>query len=309
MAMPARILLIATLALLLGAGGLVYEKRILSEETRHTMEERSRQDTLGRRLREARLNHESLLRELADTRRQIADQTGQAPTAQAANNESAVETGPWLARIQTIRHLFATHPETSVPELQYLQDSDWILLTREAELDTEEHIRKSLATLRDAGKRAFTRSLESAMSAYVRSTDGQLPPNAEALGPYFDPPVDGAILPRYEILRSGNVKELPARGFVIVREKAPIDEDFDGRFGLYVSGGVFTVAGGGNNALTWISDPDGYDGMIRKAQTQFGRVNNGAKASGLEELAPYIDPPLSPEKLQKLIELERQEKR
>lgn len=304
-----RRLLIATLALLLlGTGGLVYERRRLDEETRHTAETRARQDTLSRRLREVRLNHESLLRELADTRRQLADQAGQAPTTPAAGSESAVETGPWLARLQTIRHLFATHPETSIPELQYLQDSDWILLTREAELDTEEHIRKSLAVLRDAGKQTFTRYLERATTAYVRSSDGQLPPSAEALGPYFDPPVDGAILPRYEILRSGNVRDLPTRGFVIVREKAPIDEDFDGRFGLYVFGGVFTVAGGGNNALTWISDPDGYDGMIRKAQTHFGQVNNGAKASGLEQLAPYIDPPLSPEKLQKLIELERQEK-
>jgi hypothetical protein len=276
---------------------------------RHTTEEQARQGALNRQLQAAQLNHESVLRELAALRQEIAALVAQAPTGQTAGAGSAVEAGPWLARIQTIRHLFATHPETSIPELRYLQESDWILLTREAELDTEEHIRKSLAALRDAGKRNFTRYLESAMMAYVHASGGQLPPNVEALGPYFDPPVDGAILPRYEIVRSGNVKDLPMQVFGIVREKAPIDEEFDGRFGLYLSHETFISSGGGHDARTWLPDPDGYDGMISKAREQFSRANNGAKAAGLEQLAPYINPSLPPEKLQKLIDLEQELKK
>jgi hypothetical protein len=301
-----RIFTVSVFVLLLGAGGLVYESRLLTRELRHTTEEQNRQAALSRRLHAAELNRESVLREIAALRRDIAALTAEIPTDQTAGAGSAVDTGPWLARIQTIRHLFATHPETSIPELRYLQESDWILLTREAELDTDEHIRKSLAGLRDAGKRAFTGYLQRAMTAYVQASDGQLPPNVEALAPYFDPPVDSATLPRYEMLRSGNMKDLPKDGLMIVREKAAIDEDFDGRFGLYTNGGPFTVAGGKNSARTWISDPDGYDGMIRKARAQFAQANNGAKAAGLEQLAPYIDPPLPPEKLQKLIELNRE---
>ncbi len=306
MSTPARVIAVSSALLFLGAGGLVYESRLLSQERLHTIAEQDRQAALNHQLREAGLHHESALRELIALRRDIAALNTAGPTDQTAGAENAGETGPWLARIQTIRHLFATHPETSIPELKYLQESDWLLLTREAELDTEDHIRKSLAVLRGAGKRAFTRYMQSAMTAYVQASGGMLPPNVEALGPYFDPPVDSAILPRYEILRSGNMKDLPKEGLMIVREKAAIDEDFDGRFGLYTNGGPFTVAGGGNNARTWISDPDGYDGMISKARVQFARANNGAKAAGLEQLAPYIDPPLAPEKLKQLIDLDRE---
>jgi hypothetical protein len=99
----------------------------------------------------------------------------------------------------------------------------------------------------------------------------------------------------------------------VVLEKTPIDEDFDQRHGVNAgrmadgSGwGVVPGSFGGTGPAAWIDD---YDNRVRHARADYTRDHPGAPKAGLAELAPYIDPPLDPAKLQKLINLELKPKR
>lgn len=217
-----------------------------------------------------------------------------------------IESTAWLARLRGLRNILTQRPELGIPELNLLSDREWLLAAKDAQLDTPENVRKSLAELRGLAKGKFTGYLSIALRKFLAASGGQLPLTVDGLAPYFDEPVAPAIFPRYELLRTGSVNDLPDKRVTVIREKTSVDEDYDGRYGVDANA---VRKGGGNDARAWIDDPDGYDGMIRRAQADYARANNGAKAAGVEQLAPYIYPPLSPAKLQKLVELERELKR
>jgi hypothetical protein len=268
-------------------------------------------------LQDARARHATLLAELENEKKRsagiVAARTaekalfghgaakGDASPAGTATAAIATEAKAWLARVVELRGMFARNPQFAIPELSLLTDMQWIQAARVAELDTDEQIRQSLAAVRTAAKEELNGRLASAFQRYIGATDGRLPPTLAEVLPYFVRPVDPAMLDRYELAPVGNMKDLPA-GTQAVREKAPVDEDYDSRMIVDRTG---RRGSAGNNARAWLEAPDGYSGMISRAQAGYARANNGAKGGGLEQLAPYVDPPLPPEKLRKLIELEK----
>jgi len=265
---------------------------------------RARHDALTAQLE--RLHRESAAAEEAlTTARQalVAQEKKIGENRDGSTSAIGDETNAWLARLQEVRDVMAQHPEVGIPELSLLSDREWLRIAKDAQFETPEQIRKSLAALRNAAKEQFAVRLASALGKYLRASGGQLPPTALTLAGYFTEPVDLAIFQRYEVVRTGNVSDLPDRTLSVIREKAPVDKDYDSRYG--VDGNAIQSGGGFGNARTWVNDPDGYDGMIQHARAAYARANNGAKTTSLEQLAPYINPPLSPAALRKLIDLEQ----
>lgn len=286
-------------------GGVISASRIITRQREELRELSSRHDALSLELQQLR-------RDIAATAAATREATAQEPAAGTAETGPAstdeTETKRWLERLNSLRSLLAERPDLGIPELRLLTDREWLRIAKDAQFDTEEHTRQSLAALRSAAKEQFIGKLSSALRKYLAATNGELPPTAIALAPYFVNPVDPAIFPRYEMLHTGNVSKMPDRRHAVIREKTPIDEDYDARYG--VDGNAIRRGGGTGDARTWVDDPEGYDGMIRRARAEFSRANNSAKQpGGLEQLAPYINPPLPPAKLDKLLKIERESAR
>jgi hypothetical protein len=261
-------------------------------------------------LRTVQLQIEQRTRELAVLRQHAAatqaelvaaeQQLAALPTPRAADPAHGAEINAWLGRLKKLKQLFADKPERSIPELALLTDDDWLRVARQAELDTEEHVRRALARARDAAKGKFEGLVASALTRYLKQTNGELPAMVFALEPYFDPPVDPAILGRYEMLTSGMVSySSSAPGVAAIRESSANDPDYDSRWTTMSNGG-------GRRApapSAWIP---GFEDQSRRAYAAYKDANKGANAGALEQVIPYFDPPLDPALAEKLIRTARE---
>jgi multidrug efflux pump subunit AcrA (membrane-fusion protein) len=143
-------------------------------------------------------------------------------------------------------------PDKKIPELQLLDESDWLTAAKKAKLDTDADIRKSLRDLRDIAKNKVP--IGSSLWSYVHANNGQLPTDLTQLKPYFnrshlgdlglDDATFNAIVQRYTLLHTGNASDYPANTVFVV-ETAPVDKDYDSRekFGLGTSTIISTGLG------------------------------------------------------------------
>lgn len=120
-------------------------------------------------------------------------------------------------------------PDKRIPELQWLNENDWLNAAQEASFDTDANIRGALSGLRSRAKAHLYPILQNALVAYIKANNEQLPDDLSRLRPYFEKPVDDAILQRYKLLRTGSAKGLGTSDWVIA-EKAPVDKEYDTRF-------------------------------------------------------------------------------
>jgi hypothetical protein len=144
----------------------------------------------------------------------------------------AVKAGQLNARIQQ-------QPELDIPELQYLDEGDWIHFAKEADMDSEAGVRKVLADLRKRAKDQFAPLAMQALSAYAKTNGGQPPVSISQLTPYLPESTDPAILNRYNLLPA-NSPQQPASpsigGPMILREKAVVDNQYDTGFDIGPTG-------------------------------------------------------------------------
>jgi len=94
----------------------------------------------------------------------------------------------------------------------------------------------------------------SALSAFADANNGQLPSDLSQLKPYFnqshlgdlglDDAAFNAIVARYTLLHTGNVKDYSSSTWFVV-ETAPVDKDYDSRekFGIGTSAAFATGIG------------------------------------------------------------------
>jgi type II secretory pathway pseudopilin PulG len=138
----------------------------------------------------------------------------------------------YVDRINRLKQRFADDPSQSVPELQYLTDSDWLEVVEydHHRLDPDDSHTMSLA--RDKAQLDFAmRTLSNALHDYGKNNNGQFPTDLSQLAPYFPAPVDAAVLQDWVILPTAS---LPAHLRVaedwVITQKAPIDAARDQRF-------------------------------------------------------------------------------
>jgi hypothetical protein len=70
--------------------------------------------------------------------------------------------------------------------------------------------------------------LRGALQEYINANNGLLPADVSQLRPYFQSPVDDAILERYQLLHTGKLSDVSPEEW-LVAEKAPVDTDYDTR--------------------------------------------------------------------------------
>ena len=105
----------------------------------------------------------------------------------------------WLNRVNQLKEYLDQHPEGKIPELQFVAEDEWLAVTIRA-FKTDDHdgtegaYRRALANLRQLGKMAFSKKASIALLSYAASHDPQFPTDLSQLKPYFNPPIDDAIL-------------------------------------------------------------------------------------------------------------------
>jgi hypothetical protein len=140
------------------------------------------------------------------------------------------------------------HPERDIPELQYLDEGEWIHFAKEADLDSEEGISKALAELRKSAKSRFADLAREGLSNYAKANGGQSPSSIGQLSPYLPDSITPALLERYQLIPA-NSPQSPASadigGPMILREKDVVDPRYDTRFDIGPGGWTSTSTGTG----------------------------------------------------------------
>jgi hypothetical protein len=137
------------------------------------------------------------------------------------------------ARVARLRQWLEEMPGEKIPELQFLSEDDWIA-TVDDPLVTDDDYRSAASRLRNDADLEFGRRAVPALQQYVEANNGQFPTDLAQLKPYFDSPIDDAILQRYEIVPTNSVVSSLAElgGDQLITEKAPINKDLDLRTGI-----------------------------------------------------------------------------
>jgi hypothetical protein len=145
-------------------------------------------------------------------------------------------------------------------------------------------------------KARFAMWMSSALRAYVKAHDGQLPSDSRELLPFFKDDtnftasqVGADMLQRYAVVYSGALKDVPAekRNATLI-EINSIDED-DQR--VYAGPNGFRLG-----FFRELREETGH------ALWLFTRAKSGSMPSNAEELLPYFDPPLSAEQRAKFLQ-------
>ena len=275
------------------AGGLVYEARVVTAQSRELETLRARHTALTTQWHEQK---EVAARSSAKAVAEIPAPAVAAAPASLSRDETA-ELNAWLVRVEQLKQRVAANPAVTIPEIELLTPADWLRVTRAAQnLDDPRALRKTLAELRGAAKSQLVQPLTRAFRKYLEQNRNELPPTPLALAPYLESPLNPAILSRYEMVRSGNTANLSPsdRNRAAMREKAAIDDEFDVRLQISSSG----VQGRPAGITAWI---DNYYDRLKQARTDYARANSGASSTGITDLAPYMNPPLTTAEIEKLV--------
>lgn len=281
---------------LVGTG--LYEARLIAAQREQRQSDLRRTADLERQIADLRRQRDTTARDLHLAEQQLTQLPASAATAADRTRDTAVKA--WLGRVKQLRQLSAAHPDRQIPEMGLLTDDDWLQIARQASFDTDDQRRQAFAGLRTAAKRKFVTQLSAALAKFTKAHAGNLPATTLDLAPYLETPAGTAMLQRYGMTQTGPVTAANRSAWV-VRELAPVDEDYDTRH---------TVNAGGASASSsapaaWIED---FQPRMSRAFKAYAEAHHGAQPSGIAQAAPFIDPPLAPATLEKLLKAERDRK-
>jgi len=167
------------------------------------------------------------------------------PGTMDANDPAVQHAMEAKAKADKIAQYLQQMPDKNIPELQFLDDNDWLTAAKSAKFDTEADVRRTLSELRRIAKNNLP--MGRSLYAFINDNNGQLPTAIAQLKPYFakavtdsayyhwrgiqsaqDDVLVDSILGRYALLHSGSVNDYPP-GTWFIAEKAAVDKDCDTR--------------------------------------------------------------------------------
>jgi RNA polymerase sigma factor (sigma-70 family) len=202
------------------------------------------QEDAMKRLTAAREENGQLQRNVAELRRlrgQVAQWQGD--SAELARLKAAPEAKlrSWVARAVKLKQRFERMPDKRIPEFQLVSPQDFqqelLSAVKDRQLDTEKDWRIAMSEVRKAAEYKFACMAQRALKQYAETNNGQFPPDLSRLKPYFESPVDDAVLARFKIVPADQAGKLAAGndGWVML-QKAPVDEEYDKRWMIGLMG-------------------------------------------------------------------------
>jgi len=224
-----------------------------------------------------------LRQELGDSARPGAGATGSGDDPAMA---AALKT--WATRVGQLKQRLEQMPNKKIPELQFATDKDWFDAVKSVkQLETEADYRQAFDDLRRNVKNEFARMLQQALRGYAGANDGMLPTDLSQLNPYFDKPVDDAVLRRYSLLQTGKVSD--ATDFLVAETAPPVDDEYDTVHKISING-VST------------SSVNRTEDAVKQAGMQFAEAHGGLLPTDPTQLAPYLKRPIDSAAIQKILD-------
>jgi RNA polymerase sigma factor (sigma-70 family) len=191
----------------------------------------------------------------------------------------------WLERVQRLRDYSNAHPEAVIPEMKYLSDRDWLNAT-DRDLETDKDYRRAMASLRDAASSRAASQIMSAVQKFEQSSNGPLT-DLSQLQNYFGTAPDPDILQRWAVLPARELPNLSFSGDWIISQKAPVDEDYDTRYGIGPNGMGNTGPGSFKAPQFDANDAK----IVQPAIQAYSAANNGAMPATPAQIEPYLTSP------------------
>jgi hypothetical protein len=185
--------------------------------------------------------------------------------------------------------------------MQWLTDDDWLRVAKRASFGDEHETRKALGEVRALAVTNFTKLLNPAVRKFALAASGRPPSSILALAPYFETPIDSVVLERYEFVPGGASREYGPNA-ITVREKSPVDADYDSRHEVSSIGSGLTGRSWGP-PYAWIPD---FQERAMRAFADYVKANQGAKPAGIAQSLPYFNPPLEPAKAALILRFEQE---
>lgn len=198
---------IVAIVLVLAAGTGIYEATVFARQASEVALQQQQAAALIAQLQRADQQQTTAATRLKSVESQI--DSGLAIGLGDAALESKLR--GWQTSLAQLRDALKQRPHLSIPELQLLSDDDWFDAATKAKLDSDDDLRRALASLRGQATVLMGEKMRSALNAYLKANDGILPGRIDQLLPFFNLPIDPSWLERYEILRTGKLSELSNR--------------------------------------------------------------------------------------------------
>jgi RNA polymerase sigma factor (sigma-70 family) len=293
-------LITATIAAVAGAG--IYEARQASRLREENQSFQQQQAPLAEQVRQLQREYDEMTNRLATLQAEniqlkssqnsaeLLKLRGEVARLQTAANDPTDAAVKTLAeKVNKLKKRLEETPNSKIPELQFVTDQDWINAAN-GRLDNDASYRRALSTLRKAGEGKFATMLNRAVIGYMKNNGGQMPTDLAQLQPYFDSPVDDAILQRWEIAPANKVRGLMLGGNSIITQKAPVDDIFDTLYGIGPSG--FGTADFLNTE---------FGNTLEPVNEAYMAAHNGQTGATSVQLLPYATTPEQQAAVQKLI--------
>jgi RNA polymerase sigma factor (sigma-70 family) len=164
-----------------------------------------------------------------------------------ASMEAAAKS--WLNRANQLRHYVEQNPNEKIPEFQFLTDREWLILSGDTGLETEDFrtnddYRRGVESLRLQAETKFAHRVQEALRKYSSANTGQFPTDLSQLKPYCEPIVGDMLLQLYEIkpatvlstwlVKDNNIKT----DWVITRVK-PVNLNSRSRLAIFTDGNAY----------------------------------------------------------------------
>ncbi len=205
----------------------------------------------------------------------------------ASNDPTDVALRSWLTRVSQLRQRLEEQPGLKIPELQFADAQDWLDAAK-ANLNDESDYRRALANLRMNAALKFQPLLQAALKKYSAENGGGFPGDPTQLAPYFEDPIDPAVLQRYAVVPRSSELMGGKTGDEFIVTRAPVDPQYD----------YSTVIGARGNGYMGPQKPNTIRGML----DAFFAANHGQVLTSYAQLAPYATTPAQQATLQKALQ-------
>ena len=209
----------------------------------------------------------------------------------SASDPADIAAKDLVARVNKLKQRLEQTPNAKIPELQLLNEQDWLTASRGWDLDSENGVRSAMSGLRGLAEQKFANITQRALTIFSTAYQKPFPTDLSQLQPYFDPPVDASILQRWEILPPGATIPGIGNEGPFVTQKAPVDDLIDRRWAVGTWG----------SACTDFLNSEIQD-VMKPVYQAYSAANNGVYASDPSEYLPFTTTSAQQAAVQKLVQ-------
>jgi len=196
----------------------------------------------------------------------------------------------WATRVSQLKQRVEQMPDKKIPELQLVTDKDWFDAVKSVkQLETEDDFRQAFNDLRHNVKGEFVRMLQQALRGYSKANDGMLPTDLSQLKPYFEKPVDDAVLRRYSLIQTGKAIDVPQGQYIVAETAQPVDDEYDSVF----KAGMTSINSSSVNRT---------EDALKQAGMEYAEAHGGLLPTDPSQLAPYLKQPIDPAVVQRTLD-------